>query len=948
MATPILYIGLGTSGLRMLEESQRFFYSCSPNSECRPSHTRFLFVETDATQEPAHILGGPADENAIEVVRTPIPAAEISVNQLEKLATVRVVPSSSPPADSQVVLKIQERKLITVPLGTLNLSDEVYRHYAHIFSKAKNQVADASLRPMDAWIHKLGLEHGSISIRLREDLGKRGNDRGVLEVYVPEMPSDYLRRIEVLFNNVELVHLDGVVSWLPPADKLAFAGAGAGGMRSFGRIALWGESDQGQGRYMRLLREEIDRLYKELLLTNPNQAVKPLIYVTGTFTGGTNSGMFIDVAYLCRDIIDPSHSLNADVLGMFLLPPDSADHQTRVSNAYACLRDLGHFSMAESQFLAKWPTDVGVPVFPQGRTPFELTTLLSLSWMPDGKIETLYRVAGLYLFLLGTSFGDFRKSKIVDVAQGGQKVWKFSAVGMTSLFYPRGEIRQCAASKFSRDFLIKRWLLKHESQGLAAVRSLKKGNTVPHDVAMDVIKPRIRRDLNEVLEDTVKNMLSDGPNNQHAIESIHTYLDRVKHKKANFSRTDLINLLGESGEFYTRWKNRIKLTMEELHQQVGERIVELLEDYENLPLGRKIVAASADVIDQILYFWKPLAVDNWSNALARGNPKAGHPPLVDQLLVKSGRTLGQGNAIRIDRFEDLFRRMCISILREPMLKFGTYLREGSVEAFTPKEAKPNADLIPSVESIRKVETFLEDVRASLLAFEEEVGSGVNPNDVIHYHLRTGKFQRKPDEDEDLTQPGDVDEATEEFRNKHEQDLVSDDAARSHSSVLLGYGTKNLWGFLSGAAKKSAPDLGAELIGSLSGALKIAGVPHSGDASSITHHSKLPTLAQHAMTHMSIKLGVDEGMLHNAPNLPKIVVTGDAKSLPTIDAFIKQAGVTSFVPQASACDELLGDMVVFFDERPVAELDDLARLDMWEPVFNARRIDDPSVDCYIHT
>lgn len=73
---------------------------------------------------------------------------------------------------------------------------------------------------------------------------------------------------------------------------------------------------------------------------------RPRVYVICSLGGGTGSGMFIDLAYAARAQLHELGYKNAEVIGVFMLPPASVRNRQNpgLVNTYAALTELNHFS----------------------------------------------------------------------------------------------------------------------------------------------------------------------------------------------------------------------------------------------------------------------------------------------------------------------------------------------------------------------------------------------------------------------------------------------------------------------------------------------------------------------------------------------------------------------------------------------------------------------------
>jgi len=109
-----------------------------------------------------------------------------------------------------------------------------------------------------------------------------------------------LKNAEVFVNQLRAdINLES--DWVPNALSILKGKAGAGGSPSFGRLAVWGHAN-----YLKL-RKVIQKKYQDISGGDNTQ-----ILIVGSLTGGTGSGICVDVAYLVREV-----TKNSNVNGLF-------------------------------------------------------------------------------------------------------------------------------------------------------------------------------------------------------------------------------------------------------------------------------------------------------------------------------------------------------------------------------------------------------------------------------------------------------------------------------------------------------------------------------------------------------------------------------------------------------------------------------------------------------
>jgi hypothetical protein len=108
----------------------------------------------------------------------------------------------------------------------------------------------------------------------------------------------------------------------------------------------------------------------------------PRVYVVTSLAGGTGSGMFIDVGYAVRALLQKKGVKNPDVVGVFLLPQASgkAGQAAPLANTFAALTELQHFSRPQTVFSATYSSKDSRPSsgkFSAKEAPFQRCLLVS-------------------------------------------------------------------------------------------------------------------------------------------------------------------------------------------------------------------------------------------------------------------------------------------------------------------------------------------------------------------------------------------------------------------------------------------------------------------------------------------------------------------------------------------------------------------------------------------
>lgn len=240
--------------------------------------------------------------------------------------------------------------------------------------------------------------------------------------------------------------------WLPDKNIVLNAGAGAGGMRSCGRLALWGRHQQGDN-FMAVF-AAISQAYAEAFrgVGSGQERGGPGVFITGSLSGGTGSGTFIDVAYIVRHIIPNIKSL----YGLFLLPQQPKNQigeEVKLGNTYGALKDLEYFNRDDTVYSEKWPNGFQKSY---SEPPYELVQFISRDYS-DGSpaissLKGLVKMAGMYLFLNIAGIYEKRNERLVD-GSSNELIGKYGTFGLSAIQFPKHLIREQLANLLSIDLI---------------------------------------------------------------------------------------------------------------------------------------------------------------------------------------------------------------------------------------------------------------------------------------------------------------------------------------------------------------------------------------------------------------------------------------------------------------------------------------------------------------
>ncbi|MCB0263183.1 MAG: hypothetical protein KDH98_08535 [Calditrichaeota bacterium] len=271
-------------------------------------------------------------------------------------------------------------------------------------------------------------------------------------------------------------------------------GAGAGGMRAAGRIVLNAHAEHATNR--EIFNSALDRLIADIdkkrfdkpenyqnLQAKIHKDVayprneKPQIraYIVGTLTGGTGSGMFIDVAEdVCKRLDIQKDKWDPRLFGIFFIPPTGDTTRNGIealppkrANSFGALYEL---SKMKQDYLERRGEAV----------PYQMVYLLSPEYHHDRNFKsktTLFEIAGEKVFIDSLGFMNKKIGWGIDKLQDNPDRF-YGTFGVSSIKYPFHSILGYASNILTRRFLQrlidkKYYKGEYESEGDVAYASTR-------------------------------------------------------------------------------------------------------------------------------------------------------------------------------------------------------------------------------------------------------------------------------------------------------------------------------------------------------------------------------------------------------------------------------------------------------------------------------------------
>jgi len=199
------------------------------------------------------------------------------------------------------------------------------------------------------------------------------------------------------------------------------------------------------------------------------RTTRPRVYVVASLAGGSGGGMFLDLAYVARAALRDLGHPDADLVGLFLLPPaDRAPaNPLPLGNTCAALTELNHF-WGVADFSARYLEREGS--VRETNPPFGRCVLLPLAQAADGGSEESAAPAAEFLARdLCTALGrtlDQARAVVTNPAAGPF----CQTFGLYKLAFPRRDLVVRAARRLCRT-LVQRWMSKDGAAVREAARA---------------------------------------------------------------------------------------------------------------------------------------------------------------------------------------------------------------------------------------------------------------------------------------------------------------------------------------------------------------------------------------------------------------------------------------------------------------------------------------------
>jgi serine/threonine protein kinase len=249
-----------------------------------------------------------------------------------------------------------------------------------------------------------------------------------------------------------------------------------GGVRALGRLAFCDNYPNITKRLTEELKScgQSDHLAASDRLTGLGiRRRRPRVYIVSSLAGGTGGGMFLDLAYVTRNLARANGLGSPELIGLCLLPPAERNPAKAMAlgNAYAALAELSYFSEPGRMFVAQYSERGGA--VRDSAPPFSQCFMLPLPDKNEGtEAEDLAgRAAELLFRELFSPLGraaDKQRSEVL--AAQPLRDPSCQAFGMCRFAFPQRELVEQVARQLCLR-LVQRWMSKDSKPLLEPVQA---------------------------------------------------------------------------------------------------------------------------------------------------------------------------------------------------------------------------------------------------------------------------------------------------------------------------------------------------------------------------------------------------------------------------------------------------------------------------------------------
>jgi len=246
---------------------------------------------------------------------------------------------------------------------------------------------------------------------------------------------------------------------------------GAGAVRAVGRFALFKNYEKIRGALNLAYGQVVGANHASLIARGIEVRPGLRVFVAGSLCGGTGSGIFLDIAYILRQMF-AENAPDLETHAYFVISADLyGDHDVVKANCYAALKELDYYTRKGTNFDAQYPNSLPLS---ESRPPYDYVYLISNSTPshkfvipptdPNAKGKIFNTIAQkICMFVTSNVLADAAISardnlRTIDAAEEYDKHprpnrQRYMTAGLASIYFPQDKICKLASNKIKLDVL---------------------------------------------------------------------------------------------------------------------------------------------------------------------------------------------------------------------------------------------------------------------------------------------------------------------------------------------------------------------------------------------------------------------------------------------------------------------------------------------------------------
>ena len=422
------------------------------------------------------------------------------------------------------------------------------------------------------------------------------------------------------------------------ADALTAKGQGAGGVRTMGRLILWANMKKG-GKVRDTIKEAKDNILgddaikksKNLLgnmsvghdsvkiaTTGDDNKKHAHAVVCGTSTGGTYSGAFIDLGYVCQEVLDIDDK--ESMYNIMLLPPKEMygiDNANRFkANAYGALNEAEYYTTmadTERRYDAHLP-GFKKNTFNEQGPPYHYSYLISQDYGRKSRRvrspDALANLASLKLFCDLMGLESERVRRITDHQNNLAEEFNddkrgFNTFGLAAITHPRYQISEYVACK-AGETLCQRWTNEHSYTDRAGQeRSVPDPGSLARP-ARRMWEGNPKRSGRGLLEQKMQQLVSQEASlGGLLMDNVRDDIELLKEDR----KEKVLRSFRKPGDtYFGRIQRNVSSVGQEIVDELRRSVYEILDETQSLPYAISYTHALKSAAQEILDFWDSLDI----------------------------------------------------------------------------------------------------------------------------------------------------------------------------------------------------------------------------------------------------------------------------------------------------------------------------------------------------